>query len=79
MTLLGREMLACIVVCCIDVPARILPLLATGIEEVLKLWGLFVQKKRVVESEDSQTERTFRGVDPDFVQREMVVTVGQSS
>lgn len=37
MTLLGREMLACIVVCCIDVPAKILPLLVTGIEEVLKV------------------------------------------
>ena len=36
-TLLGRDMLACIIVCCREVPASILPLFATGSEDVLKL------------------------------------------
>jgi len=35
MTLLGREMPACIEVCCIEVPARILPLFVTGIWDEL--------------------------------------------
>ena len=53
MTDLGKEMLACMLLCCRDWPARILPLFVAGKAAELKGWGLSVKNHKIVLSEES--------------------------
>ena len=52
----GSDRLACAAVCCMDRPARILPLFAAGMEVVVTTCGLLVKKKSVLSSDDNSTD-----------------------